>query len=267
MTDDVQSWVGRTLTQSAVLEVEIARRFAAAVGSPLDVAASFPPLGHWAFFNHAVPPAQIGPDGHPNRGLFLPPIPLPRRMFASAELRFLAPLALGEAAELAVTFTDIRNRSGRSGELVLMDSERRLSQSSVEKVVERQTIVFRDAGEATPPVPVTETGAGEVWMPGIVDLFRFSAATYNSHRIHYDRSYARETEGYPDLVVHGPFTASRLFDFAVRTAGAPLKTFSFRAQAPLFVDQPIRLRIGDEPHTVLAVRCDGAVAMSAAFQA
>jgi 3-methylfumaryl-CoA hydratase len=267
VTDDIQAWIGRTRAQSAVLDPEIARRYAAAVGSSLDVAASFPPLGHWAYFNEAVSPARIGPDGHPHRGIIVPPIALPRRMFASAELEFAAPLDLGAAAELDVTVTDIRERSGRTGALVLMDTERRLTQAGATRIVERQTIVFREAGEATPAVPDTETGAGEVWTPGVVDLFRFSAATYNSHRIHYDRAYAREAEGYPDLVVHGPFTASKLFDFASRTAGAPLKTFSFRAQSPLFVDQPVRLRVGDEPNTVLAVRCDGAVAMSAAFQA
>jgi 3-methylfumaryl-CoA hydratase len=98
-----------------------------------------------------------------------------------------------------------------------------------------------------------------------VDLFRFSAATYNSHRIHYDQAYARGEEGYPELVVHGPFTAAKLCGLAQRLAGKPLTSFSFRAQAPLFVNQPIRLRAGDEAGSVVAVRCDGEVAMSAQF--
>ena len=110
-------------------------------------------------------------------------------------------------------------------------------------------------------------GEGEAWTPTRVDLFRYSAATYNSHRIHYDQSYVRDEEGYPDLVVHGPFTAARLCDLAARTAGAPLKEFSFRALAPLFVNQPVRLCQGDEPNSVLAVRCDGQTAMSATFEA
>jgi 3-methylfumaryl-CoA hydratase len=100
-----------------------------------------------------------------------------------------------------------------------------------------------------------------------VDLFRYSAATYNGHRIHYDQGYARSEEGYPNLVVHGPFTAARLCDLAARTAGGALKAFSFRALAPLFVNQPVRLRHGDEPNSVVAVRCDGLTAMTASFEA
>jgi 3-methylfumaryl-CoA hydratase len=266
MTDELEGWIGRSRTQDAVLDPEVARRFAAAVGASLDVERAFPPLGHWAYFNDAVSPADIGPDGHPRRGLFLPPVPLPRRMFASSELTFEAPLALGGAARLTSTITDIRRRSGRTGDLVLMDQRRELTQGSELKLTETQTIVFREAGEPTPAVADTGAGgAGEAWRPGVVDLFRFSAATYNSHRIHHDNGYATAEEGYPGLVVHGPFTASRLFDLATRTAGAPLRGFSFRAMAPLFVDQPVTLRVGDEPGAVIAVRCDGATAMSATF--
>lgn len=267
MTDDLESWIGRTRTQAALIEPELLRRYAAAVGAPLDVAAGFPPLGHWAFFNDAVAPADLGPDGHPHRGLFLPPVSLPRRMFASAEFRFEARLALGEEAELVSTITGLRRRSGRTGDLVLVDVQRRLSQGGAPRLTELQTIVYREAGEPTPPVPETAGGPGELWKPNPVDLFRYSAATYNSHRIHYDQAYVRGVEGYPDLVVHGPFTAAKLHDLATRTAGAPLKAFSFRALAPLFVDQPVRLRPGDEPNTVVALRCDGATAMSAAFEA
>jgi 3-methylfumaryl-CoA hydratase len=268
VSDDLEAWIGRSRAQDAVLDAEVARRFAAAVGASLDVERTFPPLGHWAFFNDAVAPADIGPDGHPRRGLFLPPVALPRRMFASSELAFEAPLELGGTARLTSTITDIRRRSGRTGELVLMDQRRELTQGSELKLTETQTIVFREPGEPTPAVADTgASGQGEVWRPGVVDLFRFSAATYNSHRIHYDRTYATAEEGYPDLVVHGPFTAARLFDLATRTARAPLRRFSFRAMAPLFVDQPVLLRAGDEPSSVVAVRCDGATAMSATFAA
>ena len=267
MTDDLESWIGHTRTQAATLEPEIAVRYAAAFGSPLDVAAQFPPLGHWAYFNDAVPPDQLGPDGHPRRGIFLPPVALPRRMFASSTLSFEAPLELGRPAELTSTIVDLRRRSGRqSGEMVLMDQKRELTQGGALKLTETQTIVYREMGEPTPAVADTGAGgAGELWLPNTVDLFRYSAATYNGHRIHYDQAYARGEEGYPDLVVHGPFTAAKLNDLAARTAGARLKTFSFRAQAPLFVNQPVRLRAGDEPDTVVAVRCDGQIAMSASY--
>jgi len=268
MSDDLESWIGRTRSQTAILDPEIARRYAAAMGASLDVEAAFPPLGHWAYFNDAVGPEQLGPDGHPRRGLFMPPVPLPRRMFAQASLRFEATLALGEVADLTSTITDIRRRSGRSGELILMDVARELTQSGQLKLTETQTIAYRDAGAPTPPVPDTGAGgAGELWAPTTVDLFRYSAATYNGHRIHYDQAYARHEEGYPDLVVHGPFTAAKLHELARRIAGAPLATFSFRAMAPIFVAQPVRLRADAEPNTVIAVRRDGAVAMSAAFEA
>jgi 3-methylfumaryl-CoA hydratase len=232
------------------------------------VETSPPPLGHWAYFNDAVAPSQIGPDGHPKRGGFLPPVELPRRMFASATFQFAAPLTLSAPAELTQTIADIRERSGRTGALVLVDVERRLSQAGALKLTETQTIVYREAGEPTPPVPETGAGGeGELWSPNTVDLFRYSAATFNSHRIHYDRNYTQGEEGYPDLVVQGPLTAAKLCDLATRIAGARLTAFSFRALAPLFVSQPVRLRAGDDLNTVVAVRCDGQIAVAATFQA
>jgi 3-methylfumaryl-CoA hydratase len=268
-TGKLEDWIGHRRVQETILDAEVARRYAAAFGSPLDVEAAFPPLGHWAYFNDAVEPDQLGPDGHPRRGIFLPPIPEPRRMFASSTLRFEAPLTLGAPGTLTSTIADIRRRAGRqSGEMVLMDQTRELTQNGALKLTETQTIVYREMGDPTPAVVDTGAGGeGELWRPTTVDLFRYSAATYNGHRIHYDQAYARNEEGYPNLVVHGPFTAAKLFDLATRTAGAPLKTFSFRALAPLFVNQPVRLRAGEEPGTVVAVRCDGEAAMSAAFQA
>jgi len=135
------------------------------------------------------------------------------------------------------------------------------------RLVERQTIVYREAGDATAPVAVrADVAEGELWTPSRVDLFRFSAATFNSHRIHYDLPYAKGEEGYPDLVVHGPFTAAKLCGLAQRLAGAALASFSFRAMAPLFVDQPVRLRKGEAQGAVAAFRCDGETAMTASFE-
>jgi 3-methylfumaryl-CoA hydratase len=163
MTDTLESWIGRTRVQLARLEPELAVRYAAAFGAPLDVGARFPPLGHWAYFNDAVDPSELGPDGHPRRGVFLPPIALPRRMFASSELRFEAPLTLGAEAELVTTIADIRRRSGRSGELILMDVDRRLNQDGASRIAELQTIAYREAGAPTPPVVDTgAAGGGEL---------------------------------------------------------------------------------------------------------
>lgn len=256
-----RSWIGRTEEREEVLDAESLRRFAAALGEDLDVERVQPSLAHWAFFLPVVGPDMIGPDGHPKRGGFLPPVSLERRMFASAEMRFTGGLRLGEPARRMSMVRNLRHRSGASGELVLVDVEHAISQDGEERVFEKQTIVYRDAGGAMAAVEDEGlAGEGEVWIPGPVDLFRFSAVTFNSHRIHYDFPYVTGEEGYPDLVVHGPFTAARLFGFAARREGR-LAAFSFRAAAPLFVSQPVRLEAGESPGSYRAVRCDGVVAM------
>jgi 3-methylfumaryl-CoA hydratase len=269
--EDIEGWrayIGRSEVRRQVLDAEIARRFAAAVGADMDVERALPPQAHWAYFLDVVGPDGIGPDGHPRRGGGItPPITLPRRMFASATLNFTEPLSLGHEAELTLTVADVRHRSGKTGELVFVEVHRVLTQDGRERLSERQTIVYRAAGEPISPIaPVTlQARPGEeTWLPGVVDLFRFSAVTFNSHRIHHDRAYAQDEEGYPGLVVHGPFTAVKLAALAARDNPAKaMKAFSFRAMSPLFVGQPIRLAPGAAAGEVEAIRCDGAVAMAA----
>ncbi len=264
-----RGWIGRSETRRQVLDPEIARRYAAAVGSDLDVDRAFPPLGHWAYFVDVAGPQGLGPDGHAKRGGdgLMPPITLPRRMFAAGALEFVEPLALGRDAELTLSIADVRHRSGRSGDLVFVEVDRVLTQAGRLRIQERQTIVYRDAGEPTPPVvPAADPPTSEEsWTPTAVDLFRYSAATFNSHRIHYDRPYAVEAEGYPGLVVHGPFTAARLFDFAGRGLGMAIARFEFQARAPVFAPQPAYFRSDTAAATVTAVRCDGETAMSGRF--
>ena len=268
--DELEGWrafVGRTETRRQVLDLESARRFAAAVGADLDVERAPPPLLHWAYFVEVAGPDGLGPDGHPRRGEgLLPPVRLPRRMFASAAMTFAAPLDLGRDAELTLTVAKVSHRAGRTGDLVFVDVDRSLAQDGRVRLSERQTIVYRGVGEPTSPVQPDAALADDgeaLWTPGPVDLFRFSAVTFNSHRIHYDLPYATGEEGYPGLVVHGPFTAAKLFALAGATLGGPPAGFSFRANAPLFAGQPVRLRQGQEPGLFEAVRCDGAIAMSA----
>jgi 3-methylfumaryl-CoA hydratase len=268
--EEIERWrayVGRSETRRQVLDIESARRFAAAVGADLDVERTPPPLGHWAYFLEAVGQDGLGPDGHPRRGEgLLPPVRLPRRMFASAAMTFAEPLFLGHEAELTLTVAEVNHRSGRTGDLVFVEVDRTLTQDGRVRLTERQTIVYRGVGVPTPAVRPSGGAAlpgDEVWTPGPVDLFRMSAVTFNSHRIHYDLPYATGEEGYPGLVVHGPFTAVKLCALARARAAAPLTSFSFRANAPLFVGQPVRLRAGTAPGAVEAVRCDGVVAMTA----
>ncbi|MBP7336286.1 MaoC family dehydratase N-terminal domain-containing protein [Niveispirillum sp.] len=261
-----QSWTGRQETREQVLDAEALRRFAATIGESLDVEAVQPSLAHWAFFLPTVAADEIGPDGHPRRGGFLPPITLARRMFAASSMRFDGALALGEAALLTQTIASVKHKSGKSGDLVFVEVDRTIAQHGVTRVQERQSIVYRAAGERTMPVVDADltVEAGEVtWHPTPVDLFRFSAVTFNSHRIHYDLPYTMQEEGYPALVIHGPFTAVRLFGFARHRAGRPPAGFEFRAAAPLFLGQGVRLAPDAAPGGVRAIRCDGTVAMNA----
>jgi 3-methylfumaryl-CoA hydratase len=261
--DDWKRWIGKTETRTEVLDPGSLSRFAAAIGEDIDVERTQPSLAHWAFFLPVTATEGIGEDGHPKRGGFLPPVTLPRRMFAAADMTFSGALTLGARATRTSAITDVALKSGKSGDLVLVLVEHRITQDGAEKVVERQTIVYRDAGAPTPPVIASDPAQqGDVtWTPNTVDLFRFSAATSNSHRIHYDLPYATAEEGYPGLVVHGPFTAARLFGHA-RRKGA-LSAFSFRAMAPMFCGQPIMLRHATDG--VEAARCDGAIAMQAKY--
>jgi len=262
-----REWIGRTERRAERLDTEALRRFAAAIGEPLDVERSQPSLAHWAFFLPIASADQIGVDGHPKRGGFLPPVTLPRRMFAASEMRFDEPLLLDREAERLSTVRDVRHKAGRSGDLILVQVEHRIAQAGADRLTETQTIVYRDAGAPTPPaipVPLDADEGDALWQPGPVDLFRFSAVTFNSHRIHYDLPYATGEEGYPGLVVHGPFTAVRLFGHARRKGSAPV-SFGFRAVAPLFCGQPILLR-DDGGGRCRAIRCDGADAMVATAQ-
>lgn len=255
-----QGWIGRSESATETLDPGALRRFAAAIGEDLDVEHHWPSLGHWAFFLPVVSREQVGEDGHPRRGGFLPPVTLPRRMFAAAEMQFAAPLRVSEPATRRSTIMDVRHRAGTSGELILLDVEHVIMQAGAGCVTERQTIVYRQDGGRTPPILPGAMPDGEGWSPSEADLFRFSAATFNGHRIHYDLDYARSVEGYPALVVHGPYTAAKLFGLAARTDGKPTR-FSFRASAPIFQGQPAVL-VADAG-TYRAVRADGVDGMVA----
>lgn len=260
--EDWRSAIGREDVAAQGLDPSALRRFALAVGQSAE---SVPPLGHWAFFLPQPADDQIGEDGHPKRGDFLPPVTLPRRMFAASDIAFETPLAIGQAACLVSTIANVQHKSGRSGDLVFVTVERALEQEGTIRVRERQSYVYREAGAAVPmPEPADEDLTGKRWTPDPVHLFRFSAATFNAHRIHYDRDYASRVEGYPSLVIHGPFTASKLAELAARDG--TLARFTFRAQAPLFEGQPVFLQRGDEQGAYRAVRADGAVAMTASAE-
>lgn len=261
MVDEWRKSIGRERIEYQPLEMGAFRRYALAVG--LQDEAAPVPLPHWAFFLPAPADADLGADGHPKKGGFLPAISLPRRMFAASSITFEGRLDTGYEGQLTSTVADVTHKTGRSGDLVFVEVERVLTQEGTVRVRERQSYVYRGEGDGAPPSmpePLPDAPDGEVWQPSEANLFRFSAATFNSHRIHYDLPYTTGVEGYPALVVHGPFTAAKLGALATRDGA--LASFSFRAMAPIFLGQPVYLR-KTSAIEVEAVRCDGATAMSA----
>jgi 3-methylfumaryl-CoA hydratase len=262
--------IGRRTEEADLIAETIVGRYAAALDAACPRSGDvLPPLWHWGFFFQNAPTAELGPDGHPPRGGFMPPVRLPRRMFAGADVRFLAPLIVGRPATRVAEIDSVEQRQGKSGALVFVRVKALVRQEGIPCIEEMQTIVYRDAGAAIPPVTAAATPQlspkqiAEDWLPNRVELFRFSAVTFNAHRIHYDLPYATDIEGYPDLVVHGPLTATRLCGFAQRAIGRPLAHFSFRGEAPLFVAQPVRLvaELTQSGCEVWAQRHDGLRAM------
>ncbi|NMM03904.1 acyl-CoA dehydrogenase [Paraburkholderia sp. RP-4-7] len=218
----------------------------AAMAATLDQAESgdtVPPLWHWFYFLPVAPMSEVGSDGHPKRGGFLPPVPLPRRMWAGGRLTFHAPLKVGEHARRTSTIANIEDKTGRSGRLVFVTVQHTIEAGGELKIEEEHDIVYRDApqlGQASAkPVPAPES---ETWRRTMnadaVTLFRYSALTFNSHRIHYDYPYVTQVEDYPGLIVHGPLIATLLVDLVRRERpDATLKSFAFRALRPTFADQ------------------------------
>lgn len=248
----LQSWQGRTDTVAD----QIATAPVAGASATLDrddpapcSGDLLPPLWHWLYFLPHAPQSELGPDGHPRRGGFLPPVPLPRRMWAGGRLHWEAdnPLRLGDAVRRVSRIESVTHKSGRSGDLVFVLVRHEVHNTSGLALVEEHDIVYRAAaqpGDPVPPPVAAETGAA--WqrqiVPDDVLLFRYSALTFNGHRIHYDRRYVTEVEGYPGLIVHGPLIATLLVDLLRRQQpGARLKTFSFKAIRPTFDLHPFTL--------------------------
>ncbi len=241
--DDYSAWVGRSETREDVATVAPIRGLAALLDHDA-VPDIVPPLGHWLYFLPDARQSAIGADGHPRRdghGL-LPPVPLPRRMWAGSRIEYLSPIAAGAALKRVTTIDAIKPKRGASGDLLFVTLRHDIAADGIAAVREEQDIVFRApaaASPAPPPLPVVpaEPEPGDATrsiVPDPVMLFRYSALTFNAHRIHYDRDYARGVEGYAGLVVHGPLIATLLMDHFLRTVpGAAPRHFRFRAEAPL----------------------------------
>lgn len=229
-----------------------------------------PPLAHWLYFPEQARQSELGEDGHPVRGGFLPPITLPRRMWAGSTIAYQRPIRLGMAMRRISHIEAISEKTGRSGQLVFVRLRHDIETVDGLALREWQDIVYREArGASAPGAETANSRHSEASRQITADsrlLFRYSALTFNAHRIHYDRDYCRQVEDYPGLVVHGPLLATLLLDHAMRTDHNchPVE-FSFRAQRPVFDGVPFILCFAHERDQMelWIESSDGAVAMSA----
>ena len=250
---DLKAWIGRTETTD---DVATATPYAA-LSSTLDfpgteagqrpaTGTELPPLWHWLYFLPLPLQSEIGPDGHPRRGGFLPPVPQPRRMWAGSDFSFHDTLRIGDALQRTSTIVDVNEKSGRTGKLVFVKVRHEVRRNGAAEVAltEHHNIVYRDAAQPGDAAPPPQAAAAEyAWerriVPDDVLLFRYSALTFNGHRIHYDRKYVTEVEGYPGLIVHGPLIATLLMDLLRRNQpAARVRRFEFKAVRPTYDIHP-----------------------------
>jgi 3-methylfumaryl-CoA hydratase len=240
--DKLKDWIGKTETHADTIVAWPVTALSATLDR--DDAApktgdELPPGWHWLFFLEAKRASELGPDGHPKRGGFLPPVPLPRRMWAGGRIEFLAPLRIGDAIRRDSEILSVEPKHGRSGDLVFVTVRHTISTGKTAAVREEHDIVYRDAaraGDATPPgKPAPQSAAWQRSLTGDpVMLFRYSALTFNGHRIHYDLDYVKNEEHYPSLIVHGPLQTTLLLDLCRRHAARPIKKLDYRALHPVF---------------------------------
>ena len=248
----LQGWSGRTETLSDHISAAPVRGLSATLDrdDPLPRAGmALPPLWHWLYFLPQPRQSEIGPDGHAKRGGFLPPVPLPRRMWAGGRLQWSQnnPLLVCDAVQRRSRIESVTHKTGRTGDLLFVQVAHEVHNAMGLALTEAHDIVYRAAaqpGDPVPPPMLAEKGAA--WqreiVPDDVLLFRYSALTFNGHRIHYDRKYVTEVEGYPGLIVHGPLIATLLVDLLRRQLpNAFIKSFNFKAVRPTFDLHPFTL--------------------------
>ncbi|MEW9856226.1 FAS1-like dehydratase domain-containing protein [Novosphingobium rhizovicinum] len=244
---EFDDWVGRSQTSTDTFDCARSNALSLALGGEGSLKAGdrMPLLHHWLYFWDVKPPAGLGTDGHPAKGGFLPPVPLPRRMWAGGRLIFHRPLLLGAEVSKTSTILSVTEKTGRTGTLVFVTVRHELNAGEGVAITEEQDLVYREPASASLPVPTAAPAPATAWVeqidPNPVLLFRYSALTMNGHRIHYDRPYAVEEEAYPALVVHGPLQATLLIGIAERNLDEPITGFSFRGQQPAFDGVPLHV--------------------------
>jgi len=254
--DHLRQWIGRTEEKTDIVTAHLVRGLRATlfmeIGEPKpgDVA---PFTAHWCLAQPVYPMSELGPDGHPTRGGFLPPVPLPRRMWAGGELEFFDTLRVGDEMKRSSRISDVTMKTGSTGVLCFVSVEHLVTTPRGTAIRERQDIVYRDvptdtqaATASKPAAPAPGAQHRESHMADEVLLFRYSALTFNGHRIHYDREYVTKVEGYPGLIFHGPMQAAFLVEFAAKLHGgnAP-KKFAYRGMQPLFAPGEFSVNAND----------------------
>ncbi len=230
-----QDWIGRTEETNDLLSPAPLRGMAALLD--LDATPTeLPPLWHWLYFLPSYPQRTLDADGHVARGGFLPPVALPRRMWAGGRVQWLAPLRQGDAITRKSTVQSVEQKSGRSGELVFVTVMHEISNAQGVAIIEEHDLVYRGLATGSPAgtTPTQHAQWQREIRPEPTLLFRYSALTFNTHRIHYDQPYVTKVEGYPGLVVHGPLIATLLVEAMPAALRARMTQFSFRALRPLF---------------------------------
>ncbi|WP_201192543.1 FAS1-like dehydratase domain-containing protein [Pseudomonas fluorescens] len=247
-TEALRAWIGRTKEDSDIITPRLAQSYRATLSSCLSETEPVLPGLHWCLAPPVDSILQLEKDGHPKTGGFLPPVPLPRRMWAGGEIEHLCQLQVGHLVTRISTISDIQVKVGRAGILCFVSVEHAYRSDGQVAIRERQDIVYREAHQPTPAVvnaPLADAHLDHdisvvVETPPTL-LFRYSALTFNAHRIHYDLPYASEVEGYSGLVVQGPLQASLLLNLATRFKGRVPRLFSYRGQAPLLAGDAIRV--------------------------
>jgi 3-methylfumaryl-CoA hydratase len=256
--DHLLQWIGRSTEASDIVTAQLVKGLRATlfqdVGEP-GTGDAAPFTVHWCLAQPVFPMAMLGPDGHPTRGGFLPPVPLPRRMWAGGELEFLDPLRVGDEAKRTSKISDVTMKTGSTGTLCFVSVEHVVTTPRGIAVRERHDIVYRDIGgapaapKAPPPPPVAKHRETHVSDP--VLLFRYSALTFNGHRIHYDRDYVTKVEGYPGLIFHGPLQAAFIVELAAKLhGGTPPAKFVYRGVQPLFEGGEFSVNANDNAGSV-----------------
>jgi len=238
----LRTWIGKQESHNDIATTFPVAALAATLDRkdpPPQTGDAIPQSGHWLYFLETAPNSELGHDGHPKRGGFLPPVSLPRRMWAGGRIDFRAPVRVGDAIRRDSEILSVEAKSGNSGNLVFVTVRHTVSANGTIAIVEEHDIVYRDAakkGEAPPvgkPAPPTAMWRREVETNEGV-LFRYSALIFNAHRIHYDIDYCRDVEGYPGLIVHGPLQTTLLLDLCRRHDPRPVRTLDYRATHPVF---------------------------------